>query len=132
MDLMWLPHISPLFAINAFDDPVVDGGMSFCGTVRRELWANPVTFPIGALPLDEFVASSHIYTAVTGGGGSSFVSTSSPFYFSLAVRLICNPYRPPRVVRWSFLRQNQVQAALGSQACLGIHFSLHARSFPSR
>ncbi|OXG51937.1 anon-23da protein [Cryptococcus neoformans] len=38
----------PLFAINAFDDPVVDGG---------------------ALPLDEFVASSHIYTAVTGGGG---------------------------------------------------------------
>ncbi|WVQ80965.1 hypothetical protein IAT38_003072 [Cryptococcus sp. DSM 104549] len=38
----------PLLAINAFDDPVVDGA---------------------ALPLTEFHASSHVYTAVTGSGG---------------------------------------------------------------
>lgn len=35
-------------AINAFDDPIIDGA---------------------SLPLDEFHASSHVYTAISGGGG---------------------------------------------------------------
>ena len=43
-----LTHCRPLLAVNAFDDPIIDGT---------------------ALPIDKFAVSSHVYGAVTGGGG---------------------------------------------------------------
>ena len=40
--------VRPLLAINAFDDPIIDGA---------------------SLPIEEFANSSHVYGAISGGGG---------------------------------------------------------------
>lgn len=39
---------SPTLAINAFDDPIIDGA---------------------SLPIEQFASSSHLYAAISGGGG---------------------------------------------------------------
>ena len=50
------------------DDPIIDGGKS-SPTSPKSCYHSLTCLPAGALPIDEFTASTHVYTGVSGGGG---------------------------------------------------------------